>query len=126
MFVRRWQVGLVATTFTAGLLASCGSSGGSAQPPSSAVQSTCQAVSAVLSSGPDPGADPVGYALAQILPLRKIKKTSDASLQHTIDQLSKAYQEFYDHNGNGEAAKRAVAQATDRINALCPGAGAAS
>ena len=42
----------------------------------------------MLSNGPDPDADPVGYAQAQILPLREID-TSDANLHQAIDALGR-------------------------------------
>ncbi len=113
---RTRPLGIIALAVCAALLASCGTSQ-SASP----IKGTCQEVSAVLSDGPDPGADPVGYAFAQILPLRQIT-TSDTPLQAAIDSLAAAYQKFYDDNGTGEAAKHAVNQASDKINALCPGA----
>jgi hypothetical protein len=77
-------------------------------------------VSAVLSDGPDPGADPVGYAFAQVLPLRQLH-TSDSSLQTAIDDLATAYQDFYSSKGDKAAAK-AVSKASDEVNAICPGA----
>lgn len=105
----------------AALLSGCGS-GASAQPPSksSTVKTTCQQVSAVLSDGPDPGADPVGYAFAQVLPLRQLH-TSDGSLQTAIDDLATAYQAFYSSKGDKASAK-AVSKASDKVNAICPGA----
>ncbi|MGB7051209.1 MAG: hypothetical protein WBG41_06550 [Acidimicrobiales bacterium] len=105
----------------AGLLSGCGS-GASAQPPtqSPAIRTTCQQVSAELSDGPDPGADPVGYALAQILPLQQIH-TSDSALQADVDDLATAYQEFYSSNGD-KVASKAVSKASDKVNAICPGA----
>src|ERR1700728_2213452 len=51
----------------AALLSACGSSG--SPPDAAAAKSACQQVSAVLSDGPDPSADPVGYAEAQVVPL---------------------------------------------------------
>jgi hypothetical protein len=77
-------------------------------------------VSAVLGNGPDPGADPVGYAEAQILPLRQIK-TSDKDLKRAIDDLASAYQQFFRTNG-GSAATHAVSRAAANVNAICPGA----
>jgi hypothetical protein len=85
-----------------------------------AVKSTCQAVSAALSDGPDPGADPVGYAEAQVKPLRDIH-AADQSLQAAVDGLSTAYQQFVSTNGAG-AAKQAVSRASDRVDKICPGA----
>jgi hypothetical protein len=109
---------LSALAVGAGLLSSCGSSG--SPHASAAVKSACQQVSAVLSDGPDPGADPVGYAEAQVLPLRQIR-TADQSLQGAIDGLASAYQQFSSTNGT-TAAKHAVSRASEQVNAICPGA----
>ena len=46
-----------------------------------APQSLCQQLNAVFSDGPDPDADPVGYALSQIKPLQAIH-SSDSSAMH--------------------------------------------
>jgi hypothetical protein len=81
---------------------------------------TCQAVAAALSDGPDPSADPVGYAEAQVLPLRHIT-TSDASLQSAIRQLSSAYESFYKSNGTA-ASLQLVHDADKSVDTFCPGA----
>ncbi len=86
-----------------------------------ATANTCQQVSAVLSDGPDPDADPVGYAEAQILPLRRIN-APDQALRSVIGQLANAYQQFFASNGNSSNAKEAVAVASEKLNSLCPGA----
>ena len=99
------------------LLAACGSS--KAQT-TSAITSTCNRVSAVLSDGPDPDADPVGYALAQVIPLRQIH-TSDAKLKSDIEGLAASYERFYETKGSS-AAKAAVSRASEAINSVCPGA----
>lgn len=102
-------------------LSACGSSGpAKASGTTSALKTTCQNVGAVLSDGPDSGADPVGYAQAQIKPLRQIH-TSDKSLQSDVTALASAYQQFYDSNG-GAAAKQAISQASRNLNRICPGA----
>jgi hypothetical protein len=101
-----------------GLLSACGSPG--APGATAAVTSVCQQVSAVLSDGPDPGADPVGYAEAQVLPLRQIR-TSDTALKAAIDDLASAYQAFFRSNG-AKAAKGAVSKASNRVDAICPAA----
>ena len=75
----------------------------------------------MLSDGPDPDADPVGYAEAQILPLGQIR-TADAPLRAAIGRLARAYQEFFASNGTSGAAKLAVATASKQVNAFCPGA----
>lgn len=74
----------------------------------------------MLSDGPDPTVDPVGYAEAQILPLRQVH-TDDAKLRRDIDALDAAYRQMFSTDGSA-AAKRAVAQASERMNAICPGA----
>jgi hypothetical protein len=110
-------LGPLAAGLMAVVLCSCGTSVHSA---ASATQDTCQRVSAVLSDGPDPDADPVGYAEAQIRPLRQIS-TSDQALRTDIGQLANAYQEFYVSSGTSQA-KEAVAVASKKVNSICPGA----
>jgi hypothetical protein len=84
------------------------------------VTATCEQVGAVLSDGPDPDADPVGYAEAQVSPLRQIS-TQDTTLRDAIGKLADAYQVFYTNSGN-KAAKEAVTVASSAINKICPGA----
>jgi hypothetical protein len=113
--------GILAALVLPVLLAACSSGGsGSASTSSPALQRTCQQISAIFSDGPDPDADPVGYAESQILPLQGVR-TSDATLQRAINALVSADQTFYADNGAGKAVKRAVTDATDTINQLCPG-----
>ncbi len=119
-------VGLGVVALSCAPLVACGSAGSSAPPSSSAAAVTCQRVTAVLSDGPDPDADPVGYAFAQVHPLEQIKSTSDAALQRAIDDLASAYQDFYQSNGSSASAKQAVSQAGEKLDTLCPGAGAGS
>lgn len=85
------------------------------------VQATCQQIGAVLSDGPDPDADPVGYAQAQVLPLRQISVASPP-LRTVVGQLADAYQQFYTSGGKSADAKEAVAVATKKLNSICPGA----
>jgi hypothetical protein len=116
--LRLGLLALCALVGGAGLLGACGS----AAPPqaTSAVSSVCQQVSAVLSDGPDPGVDPVGHAEAQVLPLRQIK-TSDKALGAAIANLASAYEQFFTTNG-ATSAKQAVSRASDKVDAICPGA----
>jgi hypothetical protein len=100
------------------VLCSCGSS---VHSVAAVTQDTCQRVSAVLSDGPDPDADPVGYAQAQVLPLRHITVASPP-LRTVVGQLADAYQQFYTSNGKSAGAKEAVAVATKKLNSICPGA----
>jgi hypothetical protein len=89
----------------------------------SAAMATCNVVSAVLADGPDPDADPIGYAQAQILPLRQIH-TADATLSKAITGLAGAYSGYSATNGASKTVTATLNAAINRINALCPGAGA--
>jgi hypothetical protein len=112
---------LVACAAAALPLSACGS--GSSAASQAVITNTCQQVSAVLSDGPDPGEDPVGYAEAQILPLRHVH-TSDPALRSAIGTLADAYFKFFASDGKSPAAISAVTVAAARMNKLCPGAGA--
>jgi hypothetical protein len=101
------------------LLGACGSSG-SAAGSGTSVQQACHKVSAAASDGPDPDADPIGYAEAQVLPLRNIR-TSDKDLQSAIDALASAYQDVFDTNGSASAT-HALARSSHAVDAICPGA----
>ncbi len=101
------------------LLSACGS--GSAPSNAAAVKSACARVGAVLSDGPDPSADPVGYAEAQILPLKKIK-VDDVALQRAIDNLDTAYQNFFRSNGD-QLTAAPLERALKRVASFCPGIG---
>jgi hypothetical protein len=99
---------------------SAGSAASKAGGTTETVSATCELVSAVLSDGPDPDADPVGYAEAQVDPLRRIS-TQDTKLQNAIGKLASAYQAFYTSNGT-KTAGEAVTVASNAINKICPGA----
>jgi len=118
----RYAAGLVLALSLAAapLLAACGS-GTAHASGSAAVSSACAQVSAALSDGPDPGADPVGYAEAQIKPLRAIT-TSDSSLRSAIGALATAYADVFSSNDKNAAATKAVTTASKKVNAICPGA----
>jgi hypothetical protein len=112
-------LGGVALSLAVPLICACSSSTAHASAP--AAESACQRVSAVLSDGPDPDADPVGYAEAQILPLRQIN-APDQALHAAITQLAGAYQDFFASGGKSSNAKEAVAVAGKKLNSICPGA----
>jgi hypothetical protein len=117
----------VATMAGAGslALAAC-SSGGSSTPSGGAAaaapapQALCQQLNAVLSDGPDPDADPVGYALSQIQPLQEIH-SSDSTAVHAVSALISADQTFYNSNGSDRAAATAIKTADASLNKACPG-----
>ncbi|MGA8355600.1 MAG: hypothetical protein WB698_15680 [Solirubrobacteraceae bacterium] len=101
------------------LLAACGSSSKPTLSSAQVKKQTCKQVEAALSDGPEPEADPVGYAQAQVLPLRQIH-TTNRQLAGAITGLASAYQEFSSSNGSG-SAKSAVSAATNTIKTLCTG-----
>ena len=111
---------LVLSLAAALLLAACSSGSGRASAAPSA-SAACAQVSAALSDGPDPGADPVGYAEAQIQPLRAIR-TGDTALRAAVSHLASAYAAVYDSDGKSSAAARAVNAASRTVNSICPGA----
>jgi hypothetical protein len=80
----------------------------------------CQKILAVLSDGPDPDADPLGYALSQIKPLGQIA-TSDHSVRVTLDKLIAADRSLVNSNGSDHAAKTAIARTDKALNTACPG-----
>ncbi len=65
----------------------------------------CQKILGVLSNGPDPDADPVGYALSQIKPLGGIQ-TSDHSVSTALDKLVAADRALVSSNGATRRPKR--------------------
>jgi hypothetical protein len=87
-------------------------------------QQICQQVSAVLADGPDPDADPVGYAQAQILPLEQLHVSAQTTIGKAISTLASDYSSYVAANGTGKSVKSALTASINRINALCPGAGA--
>ncbi len=96
-------------------------SAASASSAKATAQAACEQIGAVLSDGPDPDTDPVGYAQAQVIPLRHVTVASQA-LRTVVGQLADAYQQFYTSNGTSTDAKEAVAVATKKLNTICPGA----
>jgi hypothetical protein len=86
------------------------------------MQQQCTSVADVLSDGPDPTADPVGYAQAQVLPLRQVKIT-DAPLRRAVQRLATAYQAYATSAGAaGTTAALQASKAEAAVNAICPGA----
>jgi hypothetical protein len=110
------------------LISACSSGGPTAASAASVTQTQtqqiCHQVSAVLSDGPDPDADPVGYAQAQILPLEQLHVSAQTTIGKVISTLASDYSNYVEANGTGKAVKSALTASINRINALCPGAGA--
>jgi hypothetical protein len=107
-------VGALALTLA---ISGCGST---ASHPSASINSPCNQVAAVLSDGPDPGADPVGYAAAQVLPLRELKLSAGRVRTDAL-ALASAYAQFSSTKGSARA-KAAVTQASHALDTICPGA----
>jgi hypothetical protein len=83
-------------------------------------QQDCTPVADVLSDGPDPSADPVGYAQAQVLPLGQLK-IADEPLRRAVQALAAAYKAFSSTGGgSGTTAARQVSTAQVAVNKLCP------
>ena len=74
----------------------------------------------MLADGPDPGADPVGYAQAQVLPLRQLT-ISDATLHQAVLTLASAYETFSTSSSSTRATSAAaVTKAENEVNKICP------
>ena len=117
---RSWKFAVAALVIVAAVIVALRLSVNGAPSSSTVSTAACLKVSAALSDGPDPNADPIGYAQSQILPLREIT-TADAPLQRAIAALSNAYKAFYD-DGGGTSAASLVRHAHDVVDDYCPGA----
>ena len=93
---------------------------GAPEQASARLAATCTRIADVLSDGPDPAVDPVGYALAQVLPLREVA-TTDRVLKKDIDLLAAAFEVVYKTNDK-KGTEAAVDKAGKRIDSICPGA----
>jgi hypothetical protein len=104
------------------LWVACGTSSpsGAAVRSAHAPTAVCNKILAVLSDGPDPDADPVGYALSQILPLGQIH-TTDHSVSTTLQSLIKADKALVKSKGSDKAAKTGIKKADKSLNKACPG-----
>jgi hypothetical protein len=102
------------------LWAGCSSSGGGAAKAAAAPTAVCQKILAVFSDGPDPDADPVGYALSQVLPLGQIH-TSDKAVSRDLHDLIASDRSLVSSNGSSHAAKTGIKKADAALNRACPG-----
>lgn len=111
-------VGAVAVAGTAGAASPLGQR--PANVTKAEIAKTCTRVADVLSDGPDPGTDPVGYALAQVRPLRQVQ-TPDAALKRDIDNLASAFEAVYKSNDK-KGTQAVVQRAGKQLDKICPGA----
>jgi hypothetical protein len=113
----------MAAAFLALAVAACGSASSqttSAAALGTAVQQDCTTISDVLADGPDPDADPVGYAQAQVLPLQQLT-IGEATLHSAVLTLASAYQTFSTSTASTRAtAAQAVSKAENEVNKICP------
>jgi hypothetical protein len=112
-----------ATSATAAACSSSSSSTASAGATASARSQDCLALTDVLANGPDSTADSVGYAQAQILPLKQLK-LDESAVQSAVSRLDAAFTAFVgakDSSAQTQAAVQ-VTSAENAVNALCPGA----
>jgi hypothetical protein len=118
---RRTRVPAPGLPLAAGLILALAGCGGSAAAVQAGTRDACKQIGAVLANGPDPETDPSGYAEAQILPLRQVHP-ANKSLQAAVSHLDATYQQLFASNGTSATATAAVAAATKKVNAICPGA----
>jgi hypothetical protein len=116
---------MASVAVAAPLWAACGSSGssgsgGGGAHAAAAPAALCQKILAVYSDGPDPDADPVGYALSQIKPLGQIH-TSDHTVSATLGKVIAADRALVSSNGKDHAATKAIATADKTLTSACPG-----
>ncbi len=97
-----------------------GSAGGGGAAISTAPEVLCQQLNGIFSDGPDPDADPVGYALSQVEPLEGVH-TSDRNIKTALARLIPADQQLVNSNGSDKAAASGITKADDAINRSCPG-----
>ena len=112
-------VALASVAVAVPLWSACGSSG-SGGGAAAAPTAVCQKILGVFSDGPDPDADPVGYALSQILPLGKIH-TSDQTVSTDLTNLIAGDRKLVGSNGADAAAKTEIKKVDQALNTACPG-----
>jgi hypothetical protein len=117
----RFAVSLAAASALAACSSVAGHAASGQASSATAISAVCTQVGAALSDGPDPHTDPVGYAEAQVRPLRGIR-TSDPALRSAIRALAAAYANVFAHDGMDRSVTRAVTAARKKVNAICPGA----
>lgn len=110
-------------TFLALAVAACGSAASQTSSTAvlgTAVQQACTTISGVLADGPDSDADPIGYAQAQVLPLRRLT-ISDVTLHRAVVTLASAYQTLSTSTASTRAAAtQAVSKAENEVTKICP------
>jgi hypothetical protein len=113
---------LAASCLVALAVSGCGSTSHSAALLGSKTQQECTTVADVLADGPDPDADKVGYAQAQVLPLEQLK-ISEPDLRAAVKNLAAAFEAYSSSTGAAQAqAAVQVNKAGTALNAVCPGA----
>jgi hypothetical protein len=109
---------LIALVVRPMLLVACASGGAQAQDK--APRRCARSSRRCSPTGPDPGADPVGDAMSQILPLGRIS-TSDRSVARAVGELIAGDRALVDSDGGARSATQAITKADDALNGACPG-----
>jgi len=117
--LRPRSVALASVIVAAPLWSACSTGVGGAHA-AAAPASLCQTLNGIFSDGPDPDADPVGYALSQIKGLQAIH-TADHAVSSAVRTLVAADQALVSSNGSDHAATSTIKKADARINTSCPG-----
>lgn len=127
MFTTKRPVTLLALPVLAAPLAlgACGSSGpaggsGAGAAVAQAPASLCQQLDGIFADGPDPGTDPVGYALSQIQPLEGVH-SSDRSVMADVSRLIAADTQVISSNGIDKKATNTIAKTDKMLDEACPG-----
>ncbi len=100
-----------------------GNGGGHGSAIPKAPSTVCAQLLAVFSDGPDPDADPVGYALSQIKPLGEVRSSAHSAQPTltTIRTLIAADKALVGSKGSDHSATVTIKKADDRVNDACPG-----
>jgi hypothetical protein len=113
----RTSAGAVAVVLLGLTLGGCGAG---ASTHADRVGQACTEIGDVLANGPDPVADPVGYAEAQIRGLAALEHAAP-SLHQVVVALDDAYVQVVGANGS-PASLRVEARESAALDARCPGA----
>jgi hypothetical protein len=114
------SIALASVAVAAPLWSAAAAQSAGAATHSKAPAALCAKLDAIFSDGPDPDADPVGYALSQIKPLGAVH-TSDHTVSAVLTKLVKADRALFTSNGSDHAAEKEIKTADALVNTSCPG-----
>jgi hypothetical protein len=120
--LRPRHVALASAIVAAPLWAATSGAGARTLHAAKAPASLCENLSGIFSNGPDPDADPVGYALSQIKPLGDVH-TSDHAVHSDLTKLIAADRALVASGGSGHRAtvdSKDIKKDDHLVNAACP------